>query len=77
MGDKPVLAASLDIALYLDFLKKNPIASQKKLRVSTNFIILGAMDQKLLVFENFRRNLESQKTFYSLTFLGWIFFIDS
>jgi hypothetical protein len=31
--------------------------------VSTNFIILGATDQKLWVFENFRRSLGSQKTF--------------
>jgi hypothetical protein len=50
--------------------------------VSTNFIILGATDQKLWMFENFRRSLGSsgsQKTFYFFTFLGstWIFFINS
>jgi hypothetical protein len=37
-------------------------------------MILGAMDQKLWMFENFRRSLGSQKTFYFLTFLGWVFF---
>jgi hypothetical protein len=51
-----------------------PNVSQNKLRVSTNFMILGAMDQKLWVFEVSRRSLGSQKTFYFLTFLSWIFF---
>jgi hypothetical protein len=37
-------------------------------------MILGAMDQKLWVFEIFRRSSGSQKTFYFKTFLGWIFF---
>jgi hypothetical protein len=42
--------------------------------VSTNFIILRAMDKKLWVFEIFWRSLGNQKTFYFLTFLGWILF---
>jgi hypothetical protein len=42
--------------------------------VNTNFMILGAMDQKLWMFEVFRRSSGNQKTFYFLTFLGWIFF---
>jgi hypothetical protein len=40
-------------------------------------MILGPIDQKLWVFEVFKRSLGSQKTFYTLTFLGWIFFINS
>jgi hypothetical protein len=42
--------------------------------VNTNFMILGATDQKLWVFEVFKQSSGSQKTFYILTFLGWIFF---
>jgi hypothetical protein len=49
-------------------------ASHHKLRVSTNFIIFGLTDQKLWIFEVFRRSPGSQKTFYFLTFLGWRFF---
>jgi hypothetical protein len=56
-------ARSLDLTLFLDFLNFFPIVSRNKLHVSTNFIILGAMDQKLYVFENFRRSLGSQRTF--------------
>jgi hypothetical protein len=40
-------------------------------------MILGAMDQKLWVFEVSRRSLGSQKTFYFLTFWVGFFFIDS
>jgi hypothetical protein len=40
-------------------------------------MILGATDQKVWVFENFRRSLGSEKTFYFLTFLSWVFFINS
>jgi hypothetical protein len=42
--------------------------------VSTNFMILGATDQKLWVFENFRRSLGNLKTFYFLTFLIGFFY---
>jgi hypothetical protein len=37
-------------------------------------MILEATDQKLWVFEVSRQSLGSQKTFYFLTFLGWIFY---
>jgi hypothetical protein len=42
--------------------------------MSINFMILGVTDQKLWVFEVFRRSLGSQKTFHFLTFVGWILF---
>jgi hypothetical protein len=37
-------------------------------------MILGATDQKLWVLKVSRQSLGSQKTFYFLTFLDWIFF---
>jgi hypothetical protein len=46
-----------------------------KLCGSTNFVFFGLMDQKLWVFEVFKRSLGSQKTFYFLTFLGWVFYL--
>jgi hypothetical protein len=49
-------------------------ATCHKLRGSTNFVFFGPIDQKLWVFEVFRPSLGSQKTFYFLTFLGWISF---
>jgi hypothetical protein len=72
-----VWAGSLDLTLLLDFWNFFPTVSQNKLCVSPNFIILGATDQKLWMFENFRRSPGSPKTFYILTFLGWIFLINS
>jgi hypothetical protein len=45
---------SLDPTLFLDFFETFcEDASWNKLRVSTNFMILGATDQKLWVFEVF------------------------
>jgi hypothetical protein len=67
-------AGLLDLTLFLDFRLFFPSASRNKLGVRINFIILGATDQKLWVFENFRKSPGSQKTFYILTFLGWILF---
>jgi hypothetical protein len=49
-------------------------ASRHKHRMSTNFIIFGPTDQKLWMFEAFRRSPGNQKTFYFSTFLGWSFF---
>jgi hypothetical protein len=78
MGDKPVLGSVLLSHTIFRFLETFfPNVSQNKLCVSTNFMILGVMDQKLWVFEVSRRSLGSQKTFYFLTFFGSIFFIDS
>jgi hypothetical protein len=77
-GDKPVLGSvtwSLTISRFFETFFPN--ASRNRLCVSTNFMILGATDQKLWVFEVFRLSSGNQKTFYFLTFLGWIFFIDS
>jgi hypothetical protein len=49
---------SLDLKLFLDFLK---LFANMRLAISfvwsTNFIFFGPMDQKLWVFEVFRRNL--------------------
>jgi hypothetical protein len=49
----------LDLTIFLNFLNFEFFsnASQNKLCVSTNFMILGATDQKLWMFENFRRSL--------------------
>jgi hypothetical protein len=44
-------AASHDLRFFETFF---PNASWNKLRVSTNFMILGATDQKLWVFEVFK-----------------------
>ena len=40
--------------IFRIFCERSP---QNKLHVSTNLIIFGPMDQKLWVFENFRRSL--------------------
>jgi hypothetical protein len=49
---------SLDLTLFLDFLKLFcEDASHCKLRVSTNFIIFGPTDQKLWMFEVFGQGL--------------------
>jgi hypothetical protein len=66
MGDKPVLgnvACSHTIFRFFEII--SPSASQNKLRVSTNFMILGAMDQKLWMFEVFRRSLGRAGMFWS------------
>jgi hypothetical protein len=42
-----------------------PNLSRNKLRISTNFIILGAMDQKLWVFEAFGQGLARAGMCYS------------
>ena len=75
---KPVLGSVVwahTIFRILEFLFPN--ASQNKLCVSANFMISGATDQKLWVFENFRRSMGSQKTFYFKTFWVGFFFINS
>jgi hypothetical protein len=47
--------ASLDLILFFEtFCEHAPL---NKLRRSTNFIIFGPTNQKLWVFENFRRSL--------------------
>ena len=54
MGDKPVLDCfvwSHIIFRFSEFFSPN--ASCSKLRMSTNFMMLGATDQKLWVFEVF------------------------
>jgi hypothetical protein len=61
-GTKPVLGSLVWAHTIFRILVLN--VSQNKLCVSANFMILGATDQKLWVFENFRRSLGSQKTFY-------------
>jgi hypothetical protein len=49
---------SLDLALFLDFFETfSEDVSRHKLRVSTNFIIFGPMNQKLWMFEVFRRSM--------------------
>jgi hypothetical protein len=56
MGDKPVLGCvvwSHTIFRFLNIFL--PTISLNKLRVSINFMILGATDQKLWVFEVFWR----------------------
>jgi hypothetical protein len=56
--DNPVLGSvAWSRTSFRFFIFIFPNASRNKLRVSTNFIILGAMDQNLWVFENFRRSL--------------------
>jgi hypothetical protein len=55
MGDKPILACvvrSHTIFRFFETFRED--ASQNKLRVSANFMILGAMVQKLWKFEVFR-----------------------
>jgi hypothetical protein len=53
---------SLDFILFLDFLKLNcEHVPRTKLYGSTNFIILGPTDQKLWMFENFRRKVGQGK----------------
>jgi hypothetical protein len=49
--------ASLDLKLLLDFLNFFSKCISDKLCMSTNFIILGATNQKLWVFENIKRSL--------------------
>jgi hypothetical protein len=56
----------LDLTPFLDYLKKIfPNMSQKKLRMNINFMILGATDQKLWVFEVFRRSLGKVGMYWS------------
>jgi hypothetical protein len=66
-GDKLVLGNVASFyTIFRFFERKISIVFWNKLCVSTNFIILGATDQKLWVFENFRRSLGSlgsQNTF--------------
>jgi hypothetical protein len=47
-------AASHDRTIFILFFSN---ASRSKLRMSTKFMILGAMDQKLWVFEVFKKSL--------------------
>jgi hypothetical protein len=78
-GDKPVLGSiTWSHTIFRFFEDFCPNASWNRLHVSTNFMILGAMDQKLWMFEVFGWSSGNQKTLYFLTFLGWIFFyVDS
>jgi hypothetical protein len=58
MRDKPVLGSvAWSHTIFRIFRICFPNASCSKLRVSTNFMILGATDQKLWVSEVFRRSL--------------------
>jgi hypothetical protein len=57
MGTNRFGPASHDLKLFLDLYIFSPDAPWNKLCVSTNFIILGTTDQKLWVFEVFRRSL--------------------
>jgi hypothetical protein len=60
IGDKPVLGSvawSHTIFRFVETFFSN--ASRNKLRVSTDFMILGAMDQKLWVFEVSMQSLGS------------------
>jgi hypothetical protein len=51
-GTNRFWAALYDLRLFLDFLETLfPNVSQNKLGVGTNFMILGAPDKKLWVFE--------------------------
>jgi hypothetical protein len=61
---KQVSAWSLEVTIFSNFWEFFPAVFRNKLPMSTNFILLGATDQKL------RRNLGSQITSYSLTVLG-------
>jgi hypothetical protein len=57
-GTNRFWAPSYDLTLFLDFiLLLLPNMSLNKLRLSANFMILGATDQKLWVFEVFRRTM--------------------
>jgi hypothetical protein len=76
MEDKPVLGNvtwSPSIFRFLEFFCEN--APRNKLHGSTNFVFFGPTDQKLWGSEVFKRSPGSQKTFYILTFLGYIFLI--
>jgi hypothetical protein len=58
MVDKPVLGSVTWPHFIFRFLKTfYECASRNKIRVSTNFVIFGPTDQKLWVFEVFRRSL--------------------
>jgi hypothetical protein len=56
-GTNRFWAASHDLTLFLELIIFFRNASQNKLCMSTNFMILGATDQNLWVFEAFRRSL--------------------
>jgi hypothetical protein len=52
-------------------------APRNKLCGKINFVFFGPMDQKLWVFEVFRRSSSSQILFYFKLFWVGFFFIDS
>jgi hypothetical protein len=57
-GTNRFWAASLDLTLFLDFFEFFSLnVASNVLHVNTNFIILGATNQKLWKFEVFRRSL--------------------
>jgi hypothetical protein len=54
-GDKPVLGCVVMISHYFKIFRNfSPTRSLNKLRINTNFMILGATVQKLWVFEVLR-----------------------
>jgi hypothetical protein len=72
---KPILGSvTWSHTIFIFFETFCEDVSRHKLHVSPNFIIFGPTDQKLWIFEVFRRSPGSQKTFYFLTFLAWIIF---